>query len=373
MEDNRCPHLGLHNDPDTALAFPSERNCCHHADPVEPINFEHQSSHCFTAAHAHCPVFLRSIKEPLPVDLQIISPSQGRRGIAIGGIVSALIVVALIILLLARGEGAGANVWPWPSEAEATQTQLTNPTAILPSPSPAPIKPSDTIDPVEQVEHPQEEQPSATPQPTVTLCPPPEGWITITVKEGDTLESLAERYGIAPRKLMQANCLGNRNLISGTAFFVPAPTQQAAPTQEATATSQPVTCGSPPAGWVLYTVQPGDTLYHIGLAHGVTVAQLQSANCLASTTIRSGQTLYVPNVPTVTVWSTRTATSTEELEPSATFSPEPTDTPLPTATPTTQPTDTPFPTDTPTDEPPPPPPTETSTPIPLPPSPTPEK
>ena len=366
MEDNRCPHLGLLSDPDTALAFPSARNCCHHANPVEPVNFEHQSSHCFSAAHAHCPVFLRSVKESLPVDLQVITPSQGRRGIAIGGIVSALILVILLILILARGEGAGANVWPWPNEVEATQMQFTNPTAIppSPSPSPSPIKPSDTIAPVEQELPPQEERPSATVQPSVTPCPLPEGWLTITVHEGDTLETLAERYGIAPRKLMQANCLVNRNLISGSVLFVPAPTQQVAPT----ATSQPVTCGSPPAGWVLYTVQPGDTLYQIGLAHGVTVEQLQSANCLASTTIRAGQTLYVPNVPTITAWVTSTATPTEEIEPSPTFSPEPTETPQPTATPTTQPTDTAIPTDTPTDAPPPP--TETSTPIPLVPTPT---
>jgi LysM repeat protein len=368
MEDNRCPHLGLLHDPDTALAFPSIRNCCHHANPVEPVNFEHQSSHCFTAAHAHCPVFLRSVKEPLPVDLQVITPSKGRRGIAIGGFVSALIVVTLLILILARGEGAGANVWPWPGEPEATQTQLINPTAVPPSPSP--IKPSDTVVPVELEIPTQEERPSATIQPTVTLCPLPEGWLTITVKDGDTLESLAETYGIAPRKLMQANCLVNRNLISGTVFFVPAPTQ----TQQVppTATSQPVTCGNPPAGWVLYTVQPGDTLYQIGLARGVTVQQLQSANCLASTTIRTGQTLYVPNVPTITVWPARTATPTEEIEPAPTFSPEPTNTPLPTetpqptATPTTQPTDTAIPTDTPTVAPP----TETSTPIPLVPTPT---
>jgi len=55
-----------------------------------------------------------------------------------------------------------------------------------------------------------------------------------------------------------------------------------------------VACG-PYRGWVRgYIVQPGDTLYRIALKHGVTVAQLQRANCLTDTLIFAGERLWVP-------------------------------------------------------------------------------
>ena len=53
-------------------------------------------------------------------------------------------------------------------------------------------------------------------------------------------------------------------------------------------------CGRP-SGWVTYTIQPNDTLSQLGRAYGVSVAQLQNANCMGSSTIlHVGKTLYVP-------------------------------------------------------------------------------
>ncbi len=43
-----------------------------------------------------------------------------------------------------------------------------------------------------------------------------------------------------------------------------------------------------------YTVQPGDTLYRIALKFGTTVAAIQTANGLTTTTIRIGQVLIIP-------------------------------------------------------------------------------
>ncbi|WP_258361036.1 LysM peptidoglycan-binding domain-containing protein [Moorella sulfitireducens] len=44
-----------------------------------------------------------------------------------------------------------------------------------------------------------------------------------------------------------------------------------------------------------YTVQPGDTLYLIGLRYGISAWDLQQANNLSSTWIYPGQTLWVPD------------------------------------------------------------------------------
>jgi uncharacterized repeat protein (TIGR01451 family) len=56
-------------------------------------------------------------------------------------------------------------------------------------------------------------------------------------------------------------------------------------------------CPGPPAGWVTYTVQSGETLYDIGLYTDATIAVLQTANCLSTPNqIYSGQKLYVPPI-----------------------------------------------------------------------------
>ncbi len=52
----------------------------------------------------------------------------------------------------------------------------------------------------------------------------------------------------------------------------------------------------PPAGWVLYTIRPGDTLFRIGLRYGLTVTELAKANCLTSTAITVGSRIYVPPI-----------------------------------------------------------------------------
>jgi LysM repeat protein len=106
-----------------------------------------------------------------------------------------------------------------------------------------------------------------------------------------------------------------------------------------------IKCGPPP-GWVIYVVRYGDTLYSLGLAFGVSVRQLQTANCMGSSTlIRTGQNMWVPNVPTRTPSPAPAHTRTPTQVPSPTT---PSDTPQPSATPTLPhtPTGTAIPSDT---------------------------
>ncbi len=160
-------------------------------------------------------------------------------------------------------------------------------------------------------------EPTYTPSPTVpsptptvmppTSCPPPAGWSPIVVQPGDTIDSIAQTYNTTSELIKQANCLVGNNLVAGTIIYVPgAPPPTSVP------------CGPPP-WWVYYIVQPGDTLYSIGRAYGVSVSRLQAANCLGSSTnIRVGQRLYVPNVPTVVPSRTPTLVVTPTPVPSAT-------------------------------------------------------
>jgi LysM repeat protein len=181
--------------------------------------------------------------------------------------------------------------------------------------------------------------PSTIPTETATLipptnCPPPLGWYPIVLQSGDTLDILASRYHTSSAALMQANCLLSPSLLPGYNLYVPpAPTNTAIP------------CGAP-YGWIQHIVQPGENLYRIGLAYGVSTAQLQQANCLVGVTIYSGQRLWVPNVPTRTPAITNTPSRTPTFQPTATFTqPVPT-TSVPTWTtipPTATYTQTPVP------------------------------
>ena len=56
-------------------------------------------------------------------------------------------------------------------------------------------------------------------------------------------------------------------------------------------------CQSPPAAWVRYTVRASDTLSSLGQRTGTNWQRIQAANCLGSTMILAGQTLYLPFIP----------------------------------------------------------------------------
>lgn len=233
------------------------------------------------------------------------------------GILSLLVVIGGSSLALAEGY---IGLPPTPTQT-ASPTSPFPPTPTVSGPT---VEPSPTIVPTL----------TNTPVPPTT-CPPPSGWVLVTIQVGDTLQSLAARYRTTPELLAAANCLFSQELLPGYGIYVP-------PTSP---TSPPVACGAPP-GWIQYTVQPGDNLYQISLRYGITVPQLKQANCLTSDTINVGQRLWVPNVPTMTPPVTPAelefGTGTPEL-PTEPATETPTPTSPPTATDTVEPTDTPTP------------------------------
>ncbi len=84
---------------------------------------------------------------------------------------------------------------------------------------------------------------------------------------------------------------------------VQAPTS--VPTERQSLPPTPIPVCLPPAGWVAYSVQQGDTLGRLAASRGTTTRALMQANCLSTTTIYPGQTLNVP--PTVYATATRTS------------------------------------------------------------------
>ncbi len=281
-----------------------------------------------------------------PHDDQPTSGSAGRQ--IVGGLLGGVLVLATVIgsIILATQEAPP----PTPtlavfisSSATPASTFPTPPASTTAVPSPSPVITTPT-------------QPTI--QPTAA-CVIPSGWTAYTVRAGDTLSSIAAALGTNAFNLIEGNCLAQTDLVAGQIIYVPPlPTRGPTPV--------PTPCG-PPSNWVIYKVQPGDTLYSLSVRYKTTVYALALANCLGTYTLRVGQPLYVPPLaatatpsptftaaPSFTPTPTPTQIPTDTPTPTETFTPGPTDTPtpLPTDTPipswTPQPTDTTSPTSTPT-------------------------
>ncbi len=255
-----------------------------------------------------------------------------------GSILLALLFLLLVLggISLALGESYIPAATPTASQTQTPVFVFFTPTGDLPVVATASLTSVPTV--------------TETLPPPPTSCPPPSGWIAIKVQPLDTLASLALQYKTTPELLIQSNCLFSSDLTPGTLLYVPP-----------VPTPTPIPCGPPP-GWVRYTVQPGNTLFSLSQAFGVSVSRLQQANCMpySQTSINAGQSIWVPNVATRTPTLTPISIVFPTLTWTASPLPTPTWTPLPspTWTPLPLPTWTPSPPPTPTE----PPPTPTATP-----------
>lgn len=105
---------------------------------------------------------------------------------------------------------------------------------------------------------------------------------TYVVQPGDTLTGVAQRFGVSPGALAQANGIApNGWLYAGQRLVIPG-ASSAAP-------------ASSSAAGGMYVVQPGDTLSAIAARHGTTVGAIVQANGLQSANvIYVGQRLTIP-------------------------------------------------------------------------------
>lgn len=111
----------------------------------------------------------------------------------------------------------------------------------------------------------------------------PEGWKTHTVSYGETLASIAARYGLTVEAIMAANGLSSPDAIyPGQVLKIPP--------------------ALPPVGPVHHTVRYGETLGGIAQTYGVPLPALMTANGLSNPNlVNAGQVLTIPlPLPTAT-------------------------------------------------------------------------
>ncbi len=103
-----------------------------------------------------------------------------------------------------------------------------------------------------------------------------------TVQSGDSLYTIAKKYNVTVDQIKAKNNLTTNLLSIGQKLIIP--------TGEASV-EEPET---PSIGGVNYVVQKGDNLYTIANKYGVTVDQIKQANNLTSNILKIGQILIIP-------------------------------------------------------------------------------
>ena len=282
-----CHYLGLIEDSQTTLSFPSASNLCHHAKPLASPNLEYQRLVCLKGRrHTLCPVFIRSEIGPLPPDINGGQANTWLSGMPIEKRFLLPFLLGFVVLV----SGLTGLMW-----LISIQTGR-NP---------------------------------GSPIPTATLLPLASVTITVTA------------IPIIPNLDPAVTTIVDMPVTAYSGTITPLfPTLIGI---TSTPTQTKVLCGSP-ATWVVYIVRAGDSFYHLSLVYGVTVAGLQRANCLGTASIlHTGQLLNVPptaplaSSPTIPYMVIPTSTWTNTLEfipPSetATAAPVETATEIPIAT-----------------------------------------
>ncbi len=151
--------------------------------------------------------------------------------------------------------------------------------------------------------------PTETLTPTATVSPTASGPFSYTVQEGDSLATIADKFGLGSKGILLILQLNpqidptTQIIKVGDQIIVPNPGMELF-------TSTPVPANLPRGQLVPYIVQPNDTLAGIASLFNSTVDAIVTANNLTNANaIQVGQQLKIP-VNMVTPTATRPPTST---------------------------------------------------------------
>jgi LysM repeat protein len=184
--------------------------------------------------------------------------------------------IAFADLKLAKSDGT--EIVATTQTAQVTVGTPSQPTATpTPTQTPTPTATSTTPTPTGT-------PPTATPTPTPTPTLQPGQTVIYVVRSGDTLYSIARRFGTTVQAVAQINNVSNPSRIYvGQRLLIP---------RGANVTPVPPT---PPPSSTTYVVQRGDTLWSIARRYGTTVQAIAMLNNIPNPSlIYAGQRLLIP-------------------------------------------------------------------------------
>ncbi len=212
---------------------------------------------------------------------------------------AALMSTALPTIEFATGVGT-------PEPGEAIEIVQATPTPELPTDTPTPEATEETATPTPEPPTPTDTSTPPIATPTQTSTPALQEGNVYLVAPGDTLSTIARRFGVTVEAIARANNIADvATLRVGQSLIIPQASEVPPPSSQ-------------PEG-IVYLVAPGDTLSIIARRFGVTVEELARLNGIEDTSrLQVNQRLLIP--------------VSEAVQPTPT--PRPTLVPTPTPTPT---------------------------------------
>lgn len=208
LELEACPYLGLTQDSATRLTFPSAAHRCRAGRTTRTIDLEHQAAFCLSSAYPSC----NRYRPPRVVDAFYPIPARVKRepprlpngqidwATQAGQFLRRMVVALSIVLVLAVIGFGGLRIAALVMPANLAQGSPT------PLPAPALVSPATT--------------PTPTPSPTASPTPAP---VVHVVRRGDTLTSIAAKYGVSVQAIKNANKLKSSTLRVGQELVIPRP------------------------------------------------------------------------------------------------------------------------------------------------------
>jgi LysM repeat protein len=117
---------------------------------------------------------------------------------------------------------------------------------------------------------------------------PPPSFVRHQIRNGESLSTIAEKYGVRVSEIMRVNRLSSSKIIAGDYLRI-----EINPGKKVVATKQrPV--AAPPSNAIQYKVVSGDTLSEIAERFNVSVRSIKRLNGMRTSRIVEGKTLLIP-------------------------------------------------------------------------------
>lgn len=211
-----CPFLGLDDDRETALSYPSVHNYCYHVKPASSVNLIQQRQFCLSNKYNTCPVYSGEIVNKLPEGWgsQKKLPIKPKPWMAWALVIFAIVVIVLVSYLLglfdkpANTPTVLNTTTPTTSIVGSYQTIV--PTIFIASVTPEPTLTDIPTQPIEIVPHMLETPFRNNPQ-----------LLVHQVKEGEGFIMLAEKYQTSVDAIKTINYAITDSLLYNQILVIP--------------------------------------------------------------------------------------------------------------------------------------------------------
>jgi membrane-bound lytic murein transglycosylase D len=116
-------------------------------------------------------------------------------------------------------------------------------------------------------------------------------WVKHTIRRGETISSIASRYGVSQYAIREANNMRSSRIVAGKTLIVPVPLDREYARQNSRSSKKEYSASN-----AVYQVRSGDTMWDIARAFGTTVSALREVNSIGrGSRIYVGQRLRIPS------------------------------------------------------------------------------